>query len=145
MNQKLLLLVLKYFCLSMAEMLLKASRMLSALLFASSLLPWVHGEPQVPCYFIFGDSLFDNGNNNLLLNLAKVNYLPYGIDFPKGPTGRFSNGRNIGDAIGTVLLPFLNSIVIYQKIINVCVVVLSSVLASPETIMLASSLLFCYS
>jgi hypothetical protein len=26
----------------------------------------VHGEPQVPCFFIFGDSLADNGNNNLL-------------------------------------------------------------------------------
>ncbi|XP_040992693.1 GDSL esterase/lipase At5g45670-like [Juglans microcarpa x Juglans regia] len=36
-------------------------------------------EPQVPCYFIFGDSLVDNGNNNQLQSLAKVNYRPYGI------------------------------------------------------------------
>lgn len=56
--------------------------------------------PQAPCYFVFGDSVFDNGNNNALNTIAKVNYLPYGIDFPQGPTGRFSNGRNIPDVIG---------------------------------------------
>ncbi|KAJ6435469.1 hypothetical protein OIU84_000621 [Salix udensis] len=107
----------------MAEMMLKASRMLSALLFVSSLLPWVHGEPQVPCYFIFGDSLFDNGNNNLLLNLGKVNYLPYGIDFPRGPTGRFSNGRNIGDAIAELLgfqgyIPSLNQAIVANNVLK---------------------------
>ena len=32
--------------------------------------------------------------------MAKANYQPYGIDFPAGPTGRFTNGRNIGDIIG---------------------------------------------
>ncbi|KAL4310572.1 hypothetical protein GQ457_01G049290 [Hibiscus cannabinus] len=56
-------------------------------------------KPQVPCYFVFGDSLSDNGNNNDLATLAKVNYPPYGIDFPQGPTGRFSNGRNMQDFI----------------------------------------------
>ncbi|KAK8506389.1 hypothetical protein V6N13_016407 [Hibiscus sabdariffa] len=56
-------------------------------------------KPQVPCYFVFGDSLSDNGNNNDLATLAKVNYPPYGIDFPRGPTGRFSNGRNMQDFI----------------------------------------------
>lgn len=55
---------------------------------------------RVPCYFIFGDSVFDNGNNNVLNTSAKVNYSPYGIDFARGPTGRFSNGRNIPDIIG---------------------------------------------
>ncbi|XP_039060482.1 GDSL esterase/lipase At1g29670-like [Hibiscus syriacus] len=58
---------------------------------------------QVPCYFIFGDSLSDNGNNNNLPTLAKVNYPPYGIDFPQGPTGRFSNGRTIHDFIAEFL------------------------------------------
>lgn len=57
-------------------------------------------EPQVPCFFIFGDSVSDNGNNNLLPTLAKVNYSPYGVDFPQGPTGRFCNGRNIVDVLG---------------------------------------------
>ncbi|EEF40147.1 GDSL esterase/lipase At1g29670 [Ricinus communis] len=61
------------------------------------------GHGQVPCYFIFGDSLADNGNNNLLETLAKVNYPPYGIDFPFGPTGRFSNGRTTVDVIAEVL------------------------------------------
>lgn len=60
----------------------------------------VKGEPQVPCLFIFGDSLFDNGNNNDLLTTAKANYPPYGIDFPDGPTGRFTNGRNVADFLG---------------------------------------------
>ncbi|XP_059638725.1 GDSL esterase/lipase At1g29670-like [Cornus florida] len=64
---------------------------------------WVHGEPQVPCFFIFGDSLVDNGNNNGLITLAKVNFPPYGIDFPDGPTGRFSNGRTMADIIAELL------------------------------------------
>lgn len=58
-------------------------------------------EPQVPCYFVFGDSLVDNGNNNNLVTQAKVNYPPYGIDFRnQTATGRFSNGENTADIIG---------------------------------------------
>ncbi|KAK1382110.1 GDSL-like Lipase/Acylhydrolase superfamily protein [Heracleum sosnowskyi] len=61
-------------------------------------------EPQVPCYFIFGDSLVDNGNNNNLFTEAKVNYPPYGVDFPGGvATGRFSNGLNTADILGKLL------------------------------------------
>ncbi|KAL1555935.1 GDSL esterase/lipase-like protein [Salvia divinorum] len=60
-------------------------------------------EPQVPCYFIFGDSLVDNGNNNNIQSLARANYLPYGIDFPGGPTGRFSNGKTTVDVIAELL------------------------------------------
>ncbi|KAD3338072.1 hypothetical protein E3N88_33593 [Mikania micrantha] len=45
----------------------------------------------------------DNGNNNRLLTQAKVNFPPYGIDFPDGPTGRFSNGRNVADVIAQLL------------------------------------------
>lgn len=59
----------------------------------------------MPCYFIFGDSLVDNGNNNNIASLAKANYLPYGIDFPQGPSGRFSNGKTTVDVI-TQLLGF---------------------------------------
>lgn len=58
-------------------------------------------ESQVPCFFIFGDSLVDNGNNNRILTLARANYRPYGIDFPQGATGRFTNGRTYVDALGT--------------------------------------------
>ncbi|KAL3520127.1 hypothetical protein ACH5RR_018276, partial [Cinchona calisaya] len=68
-----------------------------------NLQPFANGKPQVPCYFIFGDSLDDNGNNNYLNTAAKANYPPYGIDFPEGPTGRFTNGRNNADFIAELL------------------------------------------
>lgn len=65
---------------------------------------------QVPCFFIFGDSLVDNGNNNGILTLARANYRPYGIDFPLGPTGRFTNGRTYVDALGnTIIYSLFNS------------------------------------
>ncbi|RZC46672.1 hypothetical protein C5167_039621 [Papaver somniferum] len=63
----------------------------------------VEAQPQVPCYFIFGDSLVDNGNNNRMASLARANYLPYGIDFPSGPTGRFCNGKTTTDVIAELL------------------------------------------
>ncbi|TXG53702.1 hypothetical protein EZV62_018958 [Acer yangbiense] len=61
------------------------------------------GVPQVPCYFIFGASLYDNGNNNAFVTAARANYPPYGIDFRRGPTGRFTNGRNPADIIAELL------------------------------------------
>ncbi|TKW26331.1 hypothetical protein SEVIR_3G181000v4 [Setaria viridis] len=59
--------------------------------------------PQVPCYFIFGDSLVDNGNNNFIVSMARANYPPYGIDFAGGPTGRFSNGLTTVDVLAKLL------------------------------------------
>ncbi|KAF4372958.1 GDSL esterase/lipase At1g33811 [Cannabis sativa] len=56
-------------------------------------------QSQVPCFFIFGDSLVDNGNNNGIISLARANYQPYGIDFPQGSTGRFTNGRTFVDVL----------------------------------------------
>lgn len=51
--------------------------------------------------FVFGSSLVDNGNNNFIKNtIAKVDFLPYGIDFPFGPSGRFTNGKNVIDLLG---------------------------------------------
>jgi len=61
------------------------------------------GDPIAPCYFIFGDSLVDSGNNNRLTSLARANYFPYGIDFQYGPTGRFSNGKTTVDVISNLL------------------------------------------
>lgn len=75
----------------------KAFWVIVATVFAAATV--VHGQ-EAPCFFIFGDSTFDSGNNNNLSCKAKVNYSPYGIDFPKGPTGRFTNGRTIPDLIG---------------------------------------------
>ncbi|XP_022893073.1 GDSL esterase/lipase At5g33370-like [Olea europaea var. sylvestris] len=51
-------------------------------------------------FFVFGDSLVDNGNNNYLATSARADSPPYGIDYPTHrPTGRFSNGLNIPDII----------------------------------------------
>lgn len=52
-----------------------------------------------PVVYVFGDSMSDVGNNNyLLMSIAKSDYPWYGIDYYTGwPTGRFSNGRTIGD------------------------------------------------
>ena len=52
---------------------------------------------------MFGDSLVDAGNNNYLpFSVAKGNYPHNGIDFPKKKaTGRFCNGKNFADVIGT--------------------------------------------
>ncbi|KAE8682111.1 GDSL esterase/lipase [Hibiscus syriacus] len=62
----------------------------------------------VPAMFIFGDSLIDNGNNNALPSFAKANYLPYGIDYNGGPTGRFSNGYTMVDEVAKLLgLPLI--------------------------------------
>ncbi|XVF57042.1 hypothetical protein PTKIN_Ptkin06aG0171200 [Pterospermum kingtungense] len=65
-------------------------------------------------FFVFGDSLVDNGNNNFLATTARADSPPYGIDTPdRRPTGRFSNGKNIPDFISEALgseptLPYLS-------------------------------------
>ncbi|GFQ03185.1 GDSL esterase/lipase at1g29670 [Phtheirospermum japonicum] len=69
----------------------------------------IQAQQQVPCVFFFGDSYFDTGNNNGLITKSKSNYRPYGIDYPDGPTGRFSNGRVIPDFLAE-LLGFANPI-----------------------------------
>ncbi|XP_048328833.1 GDSL esterase/lipase At5g37690 isoform X2 [Ziziphus jujuba] len=58
-----------------------------------------------PVTFVFGDSLTEVGNNNFLqYSLAKSNYPWYGIDYASGQaTGRFTNGRTIGDIISAKL------------------------------------------
>ncbi|PIA63291.1 hypothetical protein AQUCO_00200960v1 [Aquilegia coerulea] len=76
-------------------------------IFLHSLL--VKGESSLaPALYVFGDSLSDSGNNNLLQTKAKVNYKPYGVDFPSGATGRFTNGKTMVDFIAQSLgLPFI--------------------------------------
>ncbi|XP_057810530.1 GDSL esterase/lipase At1g29670-like [Salvia miltiorrhiza] len=56
-----------------------------------------------PCFFIFGDSLVDSGNNNDLDTIARVDYSPYGVDFPYGATGRFTNGLTTADFLAQML------------------------------------------
>ncbi|XP_019168146.1 PREDICTED: GDSL esterase/lipase 1-like [Ipomoea nil] len=51
--------------------------------------------------FVFGDSIFDPGNNNYIntTTYSQANFPPYGESFFKYPTGRFSDGRLIPDFI----------------------------------------------
>ncbi|PIA34425.1 hypothetical protein AQUCO_03800206v1 [Aquilegia coerulea] len=73
-----------------------------------SLLVNGQSSPLAPALYVFGDSFSDSGNNNFLQTGAKVNYKPYGIDFPDGATGRFSNGKTFVDFIAQSLrLPFV--------------------------------------
>ncbi|XP_030547340.1 GDSL esterase/lipase At1g29660-like [Rhodamnia argentea] len=82
----------------------KIAMLFSSFLAISCLRKVVCGDPVVPCYFIFGDSLADNGNNNNLPTLAKADYEPYGIDLPGvGPSGRFTNGLTAFDFIAQSL------------------------------------------
>lgn len=74
------------------------------------------GSQKVPAMFVFGDSIVDVGNNNYLRSYAKSNYPPYGIDYPGGPSGRFSNGKNIVDMLGKHLSTFLSTLCSYRSI-----------------------------
>ncbi|KAI7741172.1 hypothetical protein M8C21_019351 [Ambrosia artemisiifolia] len=51
--------------------------------------------------FVFGDSIFDAGNNNYIntTSLDQSNFPPYGQTYFGFPTGRFSDGRIIPDFI----------------------------------------------
>nr|CAB3462357.1 unnamed protein product [Digitaria exilis] len=60
----------------------------------------------VPAIYVFGDSLMDAGNNNLLPPPAPKSVPPYGIDLPLSVsprTGRFTNGYNLADVIAQYL------------------------------------------
>ena len=85
----------------------------SFLLFLSSfILSFNFLEAQmVPAVFVFGDSLVDVGNNNYLkVSLAKADFPHNGIDFPtKKPTGRFTNGKNAADFLGTLIQTFITT------------------------------------
>jgi hypothetical protein len=73
-------------------------------------LSYVGKAAKVGASFIFGDSLVDAGNNNYLPTLSKANIQPNGIDFIASggnPTGRYTNGRTIGDIVGKLSLNFV--------------------------------------
>jgi phospholipase/lecithinase/hemolysin len=81
-----------------ANMDVAAAFLLSIIFILAS--PNIEAAQQYSGMFVFGDSLVDDGNNNLLGSLAKANYVPYGIDFYEGPSGRFCNGKTIIDFLG---------------------------------------------
>ncbi|KAL8549567.1 hypothetical protein ACS0TY_008415 [Phlomoides rotata] len=65
-----------------------------------SLLISAIGSSNFPAIFIFGDSLFDAGNNHFNRNCtAQADFPPYGSTFFHRPTGRFTNGRTVADFI----------------------------------------------
>ncbi|KAL9427806.1 hypothetical protein AB3S75_029901 [Citrus x aurantiifolia] len=75
----------------------------SLLLVFTKTAPSVSGSSLVT--FVFGDSLTEVGNNNhLQYSLARSDFPWYGIDFSgQQATGRFTNGRTIGDIISAKL------------------------------------------
>lgn len=78
-----------------------------------------HVQNKVKALFVFGDSMYDPGNNNYLNNpLAyQANFKPYGESYFKHPTGRFSDGRLIPDFIAEFEnLPMIPSY--YQALYN---------------------------
>jgi len=67
---------------------------------ALAVLQAARGTDAARAFFVFGDSLVDNGNNNYLITAARADSPPYGIDTPDHrATGRFSNGKNVPDII----------------------------------------------
>lgn len=57
--------------------------------------------------FIFGDSIFDAGNNHFNKNsTAQADFPPYGSTFFHYPTGRFTNGRTVADFICEAYLTY---------------------------------------
>ncbi|RYR72766.1 hypothetical protein Ahy_A02g006979 [Arachis hypogaea] len=95
-----------------------SSSSMLVLIICSVLIHWsiVH-TPQAEAaraFFVFGDSLVDNGNNNFLATTARADSYPYGIDSPSHrASGRFSNGLNMPDLISEKIgseptLPYLS-------------------------------------
>ncbi|TVU43330.1 hypothetical protein EJB05_09790, partial [Eragrostis curvula] len=81
---------------------MEVARQLLCLLISMGVLAAVGARP--PAMYVFGDSTLDVGNNNYLAGagVSRANRPYYGIDFPlRIPTGRFSNGYNTADYVGT--------------------------------------------
>jgi len=67
-------------------------------------------EAEARAFFVFGDSLVDNGNNNYLATTARADGYPYGIDSASHrASGRFSNGLNMPDLISSVFIISITS------------------------------------
>ncbi|KAJ0007970.1 hypothetical protein Pint_29322 [Pistacia integerrima] len=73
-----------------------------------------HGEVAHKALFVFGDSLFDPGNNQYLNETTQevATTWPYGETYFKRPTGRLSDGRTVPDLIAQfanlpILPPYL--------------------------------------
>ena len=80
--------------------------------------------------FVFGDSLFDPGNNNYINSTSyfQANFSPYGETFFKYPTGRFSDGRLIPHFIGKNWSDFISFSQLHVIKLQFVVVVLCLIL-----------------
>ncbi|CAK9183781.1 unnamed protein product [Ilex paraguariensis] len=83
-----------------------------------------HQNNKHAALFIFGDSLFDPGNNNYINTNTtfQANFWPYGESFFKYPTGRFCDGRLIPDFIAEyaklpLIQPYLQQPAGYQQFV----------------------------
>ncbi|XP_050226784.1 GDSL esterase/lipase At5g37690 [Mercurialis annua] len=83
----------------------KLVTLVCALIFVAGKLTSVADNAASTVTYVFGDSLTEVGNNNFLqYSLARSDYPWYGVDFSGGQaTGRFTNGRTIGDIISEKL------------------------------------------
>ncbi|KAI4357954.1 hypothetical protein L6164_001866 [Bauhinia variegata] len=67
-----------------------------------------HHPKHVEAIYVFGDSLYDSGNDIHIKTNATAKFLPFGIDFGGKPTGRCTNGKTVVDYIAILLgLPFV--------------------------------------
>ncbi|KAL6586593.1 hypothetical protein OROMI_001581 [Orobanche minor] len=104
-------------------MLVKNSSFSGVFVLILTLLGGLGTHVEAKAFFVFGDSLVDNGNNNYLATTARADSPPYGIDYPSHrPTGRFSNGLNIPDIISEKMgweptLPYLSPELSGQKLL----------------------------
>ncbi|KAL5711722.1 hypothetical protein ACHQM5_013976 [Ranunculus cassubicifolius] len=95
------------------------SMVITLVVLLGSLVP----QAESRAFFVFGDSLVDNGNNNYLVTTARADAYPYGIDYPSHrATGRFSNGYNIPDLISQAIheeatLPYLSPDLVGQRLL----------------------------
>ncbi|XP_057485354.1 GDSL esterase/lipase At1g71691-like [Actinidia eriantha] len=87
------LLVLVFLCLLWSPSARKADKMLRP----------TRNFELTDALYVFGDSTVDAGNNKFIERSANVTFLPYGIDFPDGPTGRFTNGKTSADILAEFL------------------------------------------
>lgn len=67
-------------------------------------------EFKVKSIYVFGDSIFDAGNNHYnKYSAAQADFPPYGSTFFHRPTGRFTDGRTVADFLCEYCLIILYS------------------------------------
>ncbi|XP_074563507.1 GDSL esterase/lipase At5g03610-like [Curcuma longa] len=87
------------------EIAAKASLFAISLFFLLKGIESSYDESSRKKMFVFGDSYADTGNLGRVLgrNYARSWFEPYGMTFPKKPTGRFSNGRLLTDYVASFM------------------------------------------